>query len=52
MTSEDVGTAYIKPGSPWENGFVESYHSRFRDECLACEEFPTMAEATSVIGEW
>lgn len=29
----DVGTSYIEPGSPWENGFVESFHSRFRDEC-------------------
>ena len=27
----DVGTSYIEPGSPWQNGFVESFHSRFRD---------------------
>ena len=31
----DVGTSYIEPGSPWENGYVESFHSRLRDECLA-----------------
>lgn len=48
----DVGTSYIEPGSPWENGFVESFHSRFRDECLACEEFTTMFEATTVIDQW
>jgi len=48
----DVGTSYIEPGSPWENGFVESFHSRFRDECLACEEFTTISEAISVITHW
>tara|TARA_R110002095_G_C4217252_1_gene236670 strand:- start:91 stop:858 length:768 start_codon:yes stop_codon:yes gene_type:complete len=48
----DVGTSYIEPGSPWENGFVESFHSRFRDECLACEEFTTIFEAMTVIDEW
>jgi len=48
----DVGTSYIEPGSPWENGYVESFHSRFRDECLACEEFTTLTEAIHVIQEW
>tara|TARA_R110000868_G_scaffold324794_1_gene585617 strand:- start:10480 stop:11310 length:831 start_codon:yes stop_codon:yes gene_type:complete len=48
----DVGTSYIEPGSPWENGFVESFHSRFRNECLACEEFTTISEAMTVIDEW
>ncbi len=48
----DVGTSYIEPGSPWENGYIESFHSRLRDECLACEEFTSMAEATTVIDEW
>ena len=48
----DVGTSYIEPGSPWENGFVESFHSRFRDECLACEESTTMTEARTVINQW
>ncbi|HIG53156.1 MAG TPA: hypothetical protein EYQ18_04060 [Candidatus Handelsmanbacteria bacterium] len=27
-------TRYIDPGSPWQNGYIESVHSRFRDECL------------------
>lgn len=48
----DVGASYIEPGSPWENGYVESFHSRLRDECLACEEFVTLAEAQEVIGNW
>ena len=48
----DIGTSYIQPGSPWENGFVESFHSRLRDECLACEEFTTLHEAQRVIAGW
>ena len=52
LAKVDVGTSYIEPGSPWENGFVESFHSRFRDECLACEEFTTLSEAIAVITQW
>lgn len=48
----DVGTSYIEPGSPWQNGFVESFNSRFRDECLNCEEFTTVHEARVVIEQW
>jgi transposase InsO family protein len=47
-----IGTSYIEPGSPWENGFVESFHSRFRDECLSLEEFATLAEAKLIISRW
>lgn len=47
-----IGTSYIEPGSPWQNGYVESFHSRFRDECLALEEFGTVGEAIEVIGRW
>lgn len=36
---------YIEPGSPWENGFAESFFSRLRDELLNCEEFGNLAEA-------
>ena len=32
-------TLYIEPGSPWENGYAESFHSRLRDEFLALEVF-------------
>lgn len=48
----DIGTSYIEPGSPWQNGFVESFNSRFRDECLNCEEFTTLREAQQVIQNW
>ena len=36
---------YIEPGSPWENGFAESFFSRLRDELLNCEEFTNLTEA-------
>ena len=48
----DVGASYIEPGSPWQNGFVESFNSRFRDECLACEEFTSVHEARTIIDRW
>jgi transposase InsO family protein len=38
-------TAYIAPGSPWENGFVESFNARLRDELLNGEIFYSLAEA-------
>ena len=34
-----IDPLYIQPGSPWENGYAESFHSRFRDEFLRVEEF-------------
>ena len=40
-----AGTAYIDPGSPWQNPWVESYPSRMRDELLAIEQFDTLLEA-------
>ena len=42
-------TAYIEPGSRWENGYVESSNSKFRDELLACEVLNTLAEARVLI---
>lgn len=47
-----VKTIYIDPGSPWQNGHVESFHNRLRDECLNQELFPSMTEARVVIEEW
>jgi putative transposase len=46
-----AGTAFIEPGSPWQNPFVESFHSRVRDE-LDVEELSCLAEARVVIGDW
>ena len=40
-----IETLYIEPGSPWENGYAESFNSRFRDEFLALEEFENLAVA-------
>lgn len=45
-------TAYIEPGSPWENGYVESFNGKLRDELLNGEIFYTLGEATIVIEQW
>ena len=47
-----TGTAYIDPGSPWQNPYVESFHSRVRDELLDAEEFSCLPEAKVVISDW
>ena len=43
-----VSTLSIEPGSPWENGFAENFHSRFRDECLAQEIFDGLDDARAI----
>ena len=45
-------TAFIEPGSPWENGFCESFNARLRDELLNGEIFYSLAEAKAVIESW
>jgi putative transposase len=45
-------TAYIEPGSPWENGYCESFNSKLRDELLDGEVFYSLAEAKVVIESW
>ena len=45
-------TAYIEPGSPWENGYIESFNGRFRDELLNGEIFYTLKEAQIIIEGW
>ena len=47
-----AGTAFIDPGSLWQNPFVESFHSRVGDELLDVEEFSCLAEARVVISDW
>lgn len=47
-----TGSVFIEPGSPWQNPFVESFHSRVRDELLDVEELSCLAEARVVIGDW
>ena len=45
-------TAYSEPGSPWENGYCESFTARFRDELLDSEVFHSLREAQIVIEHW
>ena len=45
-------TAYIEPGSPWENGYCESFNGKLRDELLNGEIFYTLKEAKIVIEGW
>ncbi len=47
-----TGTAYIEPGSPWQNPFVESFNSRLRDELLNAEVFTCLAEARLLAEDW
>jgi transposase InsO family protein len=47
-----AATAYIERGSPWENGYVESFNARLRDELLNGEVFHTIAEARVLIERW
>lgn len=47
-----VKTAYITPGSPWENGFNERFNGSLRDELLNGEIFESLAEAKAVIEQW
>jgi len=43
---------YIEPGSPWENGYCESFNGKLRDECLNGEIFYSLKEAQTVIESW
>ena len=52
ITAVGAKTAYIEPGSPWENGYCESFNARFRDELLNREIFYSLREAQIIIEEW
>ncbi len=45
-------TLFIAPGSPWENGFIESYNGKMRDELLNGEIFDTLLEAQVLLDDW
>ncbi len=47
-----VKTLYIEPGSPWENGYIESFNGKLRDELLDREVFYTLKEAQILIERW
>jgi putative transposase len=52
LAQAEVGTLYIAKGSPWENGYVESFNARLRDELLNRELFLSVTEAQWVIDRW
>jgi len=52
LTGLGVKTLYIEPGSPWENGYNESFNGRLRDECLNAESFHTLKEAQIILEQW
>jgi len=52
LTSIGTSTLFIQPGSPWENAYIESFNSRFRDELLNGELLVGLAEARYLIENW
>ena len=52
LSENNVNTAYINPGSPWEQGYVESFHDKLRDELLNRESSNSLEEARVLIEEW
>ena len=52
LQENQIKTLYIDPGCLWQNGYIESFHSRFRDECLNREWLLNLREARVVIEDW
>ncbi len=52
LNRQQVGTLFIEPGSPWENGYIESFNGKLRDECLNGELFLNLIEARYVVDRW
>lgn len=52
LKDNEIDTLYIEPGCPWQNGYVESFNSRFRAECLNRELIYTLSEARFIFKEW
>lgn len=52
LTLLEVKTLYVAPGSPWQNGYAESFHSRLRDELLNMEEFDSVRHARAHASAW
>ncbi|WP_085998539.1 IS3 family transposase [Nocardia vinacea] len=49
---ERIGLAFIPPGQPWRNGYIESFNGRLRDECLNINSFWSLTQARVVISDW
>jgi transposase InsO family protein len=52
LRENKIETIYIRPGSPWENGHIESFHDKLRDECLNRELFGSLLEAKVLVEQW
>jgi transposase InsO family protein len=52
LAQVNVQTLYVAPGSPWENGYAESFHGRLRDELLEVEEFESLVAARRLTAAW
>ena len=52
LAQNQIKTLYIELGSPWQNGYIESFNARFREECLNREQLWTLSEARVVIEDW
>lgn len=52
LMSLEIKTLYVEPGSPWQNGYAESFHSRLRDELLNMEEFDSVRHARAHATAW
>jgi putative transposase len=52
LEQNHVGPVFIPPGQPWKNGYIESFHDKFRDECLQREWFQSLLEAQVVVEAW
>jgi putative transposase len=52
LAHENIETALIDPGKPWQNGTNESFNGKFRDECLSMEWFRNRVDAKIVIENW
>ena len=52
LSKLDIGTLFIEPGSPWENGYIESFNGKLRDELRNGEIFTTLEEAKVLTEGW
>lgn len=52
VEQRQIGCVFIEPGSPWQNPYVESFHSRFRNDCLNREWFINELDARVTIADW
>jgi len=52
LKGNQVEALHIAPGSPWENGYIESFNGKLRDDVLNCELFSSVKEAKVIVENW